>query len=253
MPKQNRETLKKYFKKGAMPSQRQFEDLIDSMFVKGEDDYDFGEQEGQHDIVGDTQNRLLNFFANIDNLKERKIWGVELDEETNNMLFTDEEQRTLLSLSSKGRIGIATRNPDYTLDVKGPVAMRGRVGNYKNLWSQGKLLANGKWQTVLTDLKGAHAFEIMAGASDLEKEKYSVLHATALCSGYKKPWLFGLIRRSHNTVQVAQAHNGCCRYKMDLRWKQNAEQETHELQIRTRKKFGENVPLKISVSKLWHL
>jgi len=235
-----------------MPSQRQFEDLIDSMFVKGEDDYDFGEQEGQHDVVADTKNRLLNFFQNIDNLKERRIWGVELDEESKNLLFTDEESRTLLSLSPRGRIGIATRNPDYTLDVKGPVAMRGRVGDYKNLWSGGKILANGQWQTLLADLKGPQAFEVMAGASNKQKDKHTLLHATAICAAYKRPWLFGLIKRSKNKVQIVQAHNGCCRHKIDIRWKRNHEKETHELQIRTRRNYGENSPLKVSVSKLWH-
>lgn len=250
MSKQNRETLKKYFRKGAMPTQNQFEDLIDSMFVRGEDQLDAGH--GDLNVQANSQNRLINFFANIQELKSKAIWTINLDEKSENLLISDGEDRTLLSLSAKGRLGIATKNPQHTLDVRGNVAMRGRIGDYKNVWTEGKIAANGKWQVVVGGLPGCDAFEVLASVGNLEKERYAMLQAIAVCARPRTPRFFGLFRRTKNTIQTVQAHNGCCRSKIDLRWKRNDSDNTHQLQIRTRRSFEEGKTIKVSLAKLWH-
>lgn len=251
MPTRNRETLKKYFKKGSMPSQSQFEDLIDSMFVKGEDE--FGSKEGDYRINADSENRLMSFFANIDELKEEAIWTVDLDETDENLLINDVKGRSLVSLSAKGRVGIGTKKPSYTLDVRGPVSMKGRIGDHNNVWSQKTFEADGDWQTIIAGIDSLEALEVVAGVGDPEKDKYALIQAVAICAAPVKPWFFGLIRRTRNSIQTVQGFNGSCRSKMDLRWKRDKEANTHYLQIRSRRNYKlETGGIKVSLTKLWY-
>lgn len=251
MPNRNRETLKKYFKKGSMPSQSQFEDLIDSMFVKGEDEFDA--QGDGLDVTADTDNRLVSFFANIDQLKEDATWTIKLDHTDENLLFNDVKDRTLVSLSAKGRVGIGTKVPNFTLDVRGPVSMKGRVGDHQNIWSQKNYEADGSWHTVLSDIKDPEAFEVTAAIGDPEKQRYAIMHSIAICAAPVKPWLFGLIARTKNKITTTQAYNRSCRSKMDLRWKRNKEGDCHLLQVRSRRNYKlEKGGIRVSITKLWY-
>ena len=251
MPTRNRETLKKYFKKGSMPSQSQFEDLIDSMFIKGEDE--FGDTGGDFEIKANAENRLISFFANIDELKEEAIWTVNLDETDENLLINDVKGRSLVSLSAKGRVGIGTKKPSYTLDVRGPTSMKGRIGDHHNIWSQKTFAADGDWHTIINGIDSLEAYEVVAGVGDPEKDRYALIQAMAVCATPVKPWLFGLIRRTRNSIQTLQAFNGNCRSKMDLRWKRDKETNTHSLQIRSRRNYKlETGGIKVSLTKLWY-
>ena len=233
MSLQNRNTLKNFFRKGQIPSEHNFGDLIDSMLNKVDDGMSKTIDDGLTLSPIGTSKKLISFFKSIED--KNPAWGLEIDGGNANISFNNRLGDSVLTMSQKKQVGINNPTPEHTLDVKGIVAMEGRIGSFK----QGKVLADGKWHVVLEKLNGCYAFDIIAGVGKKRTGKYALIHAYALST-------FG---RSNSKIQVHQAYYGSRCNKIELRWVGG----THEfnLEMRTRCSYDGDFFVNYNITTLW--
>jgi len=77
MAKKNRSTLKRYFRKGALPSEDQFVDLIDSTLNTIDEGFDKTPENGfEISLLGDHP-RLISFFKTA--AAKDAVWSIDFD------------------------------------------------------------------------------------------------------------------------------------------------------------------------------
>ncbi|SDU58340.1 hypothetical protein [Desulfobacula phenolica] len=232
MDKKNRETLKKYFKKGSLPSEQEFAYLIDSMLNTIDDGFEKTKQEGLKISSLGNSDTLAGFYRDIE--KKSPIWSIEFADPGNRLLFKG-KQGTVLSLDPTGKVGINTDQPKTHLDVEGTIASKGRIGKYRN----GKVPADGKPHTIIEGLDGCRAFEIMAGAGGKEKSgQYALLHAFALNTFQSK-----------GCIVDHQAHYGSRCNRIKLWWE--GSQHNYALKIKTKCCYGDGFAIQYQITELW--
>lgn len=239
MPLQNRDTLKGYFKKGQMPSEGHFNDLIDSMVSKVDDGLSKTIDEGLTLSPIGASRKLISFYKSIED--KNPAWSYDIESGNGTLNLNNFRGKNVLSLTQDGRVGVSTPSPNYELDVNGLVGMKGRMGTY----TQGKVPGNGKWQTILPELNGCHAFEVVAGIGKPRTGKYSLIHAIAIST-------FG---KSRNKIKVVQGYYGVRCNKLQLRW--TGETYSFNLELRTRCKYmsdemKEECNIQYYISSLWN-
>lgn len=233
MSLQNRSTLKTFFKKGQLPSEGNFNDLIDSMINKVDDGMSKTLDEGLMLAPIGGSDKLMSFYKSIE--EKSPAWSIEINPGNQNLNINNHVGDSILTLSNQGKVGINNNNPAMELDVNGAVAMSGRLGNgYK-----GKVLADGKWHTILKDLNGVHAFEIVAGIGKKKTGRYAILYATAL-SAYGK---------SKNKIDIKQAYYGVRSNRIELRW--TGTTYSFNLEMRTKNTYDGEFYIQYFISKLW--
>ena len=137
-PKTSRATLKSYFKKNAIPKERDFADLIDSLVNQADDGIAKPDGEPlslQPDAKDGGDKKLVNFYKSFADAKP--AWTLSLspagkpgwslgDGDRNSKLFVDE---------SSGRVGLGTTLPASALHIRrdapaalGPVLTLGNGG-----------------------------------------------------------------------------------------------------------------------------
>ncbi len=245
MSKSNRATLKKQFASGQRPTGQSFGDLIDSMVNIADDGFNKTSKDGMLIARLDEGSRLVGFCdksietdplwsigfnqSGADSGGNLKIYPSEQDGPGLTLVSIDPEAHDLADGDSSDasshtdtpdkasvRLGINTDKPEHELDVDGVVAAHGRIGR------PGQVLADGNWNTVLKDLKGCHAFEIMAGVGGgPQSGKYALLHAFAVCAFDPKK----------GNITAHQAHYGSRCHRIELRWVGN--QDRYALEMRT--------------------
>ena len=151
MDKKNRETLKKYFKKGSLPSEQEFAYLIDSMLNTIDDEFEKTKEEGLKISSLGSSDTLAGFYRDIE--KKSPIWSIEFKDPGNRLVFKG-KQGTVLCLDPAGKVGINTESPEAHLDVEGTIASRGRIGKYQGKQRDGRVLADGKPHTIIEGLDG---------------------------------------------------------------------------------------------------
>jgi hypothetical protein len=233
MSLQNRETLKSFFRKGQMPSEGHFNDLIESMLNVVDDGLSKTTQDGLTLSPMGTSPRLASFFKSIEH--KNPAWSMEIESGNGNLHFKNQLEEAVLTLNEHKQVGIAQAQPQYTLDVNGTVGMKSRVGSY----AQGKIPADGNWYPIAERLSDCHAFEVMAGAGKKKTGKYALVHAFALST-------FG---NSRSKVQIHQAYYGVRCNKIEIRWKGTTYQ--YQLEMRTRCSYGEGLYINYHITNLW--
>lgn len=233
MSLQNRNSLKTFFKKGQLPSEGNFFDLIDSMINKVDDGMSKTMEDGlMLSPIGGSQ-KLVSFYKSIE--EKSPAWSIEINQSDGNLNFNNHVGDSIMTLTNEGKVGINNNNPSFELDINGSVAMSGRIGNaYK-----GKVLADGNWHPILTDLNGCHAFEIVAGIGKKKTGRYALIHAFAL-SAYGK---------SKNKIDLRQAYYGVRSNRIELRW--TGTTYSYNLEIRTRNTYDGEFYIQYFISKLW--
>jgi len=233
MPLQNRDSLKSYFRKGQLPSEGNFHDLIDSAINKVDDGMSKTMEEGLILApIGDSR-KLLSFYKNIED--KSPVWKAEVNDLNSDLVLANKVGDCVLGLSDEGKVSINKESADYALDINGAAAFKTRIGNaYK-----GKVPADGKWHKVIEGLNGCHMLEIVAGAGKKKTGKYALLHALGV-STYGK---------SKNRIKRTQAYYGIRANRIRLRW--TGTTYDFNLEIKTRSNYGENMAICYHIQELW--
>jgi hypothetical protein len=233
MPLQNRNSLKNFFRKGQLPSETNFYDLIDSMINKVDDGMAKTMEDGlMLSPIGGSQ-KLLSFYRKIE--EKSPAWSLQVNQINGHLNFQNHVGDCILSLDNSGKVGINNDKPQTELDVNGSVAMHGRYGTAYH----GKIPADGKWHPVISDLNGCHAFEVMAGVCKKKTGRYALVHATALST-------FG---KSKNKIDMRQAYYGVRSNRIEMRW--TGTTYSYNLEIRTRNSYEGDFFIQLYITKLW--
>jgi hypothetical protein len=233
MAVQNRNTLKGFFQKGQLPSEGHFNDFIDSVINKVDDGMSKTIEDGLMLSPIGTSRKLISFYRSIE--EKSPAWNIDINSGDGTLNFNNHVGDSVISLKNDGNVGINQPSPEHTLDVNGMVAMKGRTGTYQ----QGKVLADGNWHPVLTELNGCFAFEVVAGIGKKKTGKYALIHALALST-------FG---KSKNRIRINQAYYGVRCNKIELRW--TGDTYNFNLEMRTRCSYGGDYYVKYYISSLW--
>ncbi|HCS63526.1 MAG TPA: hypothetical protein DIW64_05235 [Cellvibrio sp.] len=248
MEKLDRNALKNKFKKGRMPSEQDFSNLIDSMVNILEEGFDKTSRDGLKISQLMGSGRLLSFYKNI--AVESPQWFLELSTSENKLHFGTPQSPRVLSLYSQGggvdgpnnlrvAVGINKENPQTTLDVDGTIASNGRMGKVGDMAAP----ADGEWHDITSALTGCEAFEIVAGVGGQDADgKYALVHAIALNTFNGK-----------SSINTQDAHFGNKCNRLELRWQSVPEQgQFHfKLQIRAQCSYGKNIWIKYHITRLW--
>lgn len=235
----NRETLSELFNDGMRPSGASFSTLIYSMVNKLDDGI---EKNFDHGLSlspqGNEAENLLSLFHQVDDTHAAWAVGLTNKDEGGGLNFKEGENgKSSLYLKKDGNVGINTTSPQYNLDVHGTVGMKSRKGTY----AHGKVLANGKWQTILLNQTGCKALELTACAKGEKGEgKYAVLHAFAL-----NPYA-----GKRGSLKKFQSYYGWKWWKrVQVRW--TGTPFHYNLEIRTVSNYGEKGVIEYNIMKLF--
>ncbi|MEM9982623.1 MAG: adhesin [Bacteroidota bacterium] len=230
---QNRDSLKNYFRKGQIPSERHFKDLIDSMINKVDDGMSKTLDDGLVLSPIGSSKKLISFYKSIED--KNPAWSFQIDSGDASLDINNHLGDAIMSFKSDGKIGISTRQPRYELDVNGTFATKNRMGTFH----QGKIFADGKWHPVLEGLNGCYGLEVVAGIGKKKTGKYALIHA----------FTFSTFGKSKNKIKVNQAYYGVRCNKIELRWTGNT--YNYNLEMRTRCSYGGNYFVKYHITNLW--
>ncbi|TAF31782.1 MAG: adhesin [Cytophagales bacterium] len=233
MSLQSRDKLKSYFKKGSMPQEGHFVDLMDSVLNKIDDGIAKNLEDGLVLSLVGSSPKLLSFFKSIED--KSPAWSWELDQSGAALHLNNFSGDHVLSCMPDGKVGILNGNPEYELDVRGVVASQGRIGTY----TTGRVPADGQWHPIIEQLNGCNAFEVMAGAGRKGTGKYALIHAIALST-------FG---KSKSEINLTQAYYGVRCNKIELKWV--GDTFDYALHVRTRCNYGDGTEIQFNVSSLW--
>jgi hypothetical protein len=221
MALQTRNTLKEFFRKDKKPTEGNFHDLIDSMYNRLDDGNDL------------VKSGLPQPIKPPDpTIQTDLVGGFRVSQKN--------DGKPLFVVDPSGNIGVGVSSPSYQLQLSGEIASGGRVGIFgADSIDPNSVLADGNWHPILGGLDGLNAFEIVAMASGAKGQgEYAVLYAIAL-SAYGKS--------KSRILHKSARYKGLFR-NIQLRW--SGEINNYNLEIRTRKKFGQDVKIKYSITQL---
>jgi hypothetical protein len=119
--KKNRSTLKDYFKKGAIPTEANFADLIDSMLNQEEDNISKLPSDPLKITAIGVDEALVNFYR-IEKNAEQLSWQIKQKPDGKAGLnISDTAASRLFIENGSGSVGIGTTTPKQTLDVRGKI------------------------------------------------------------------------------------------------------------------------------------
>lgn len=291
MGRRSRETLKLYFKRGSLPNEEQFHDLIDSTLNMNDEGFSKSPQNGL-EISAEQEGRLLGLFRR--DLPLSPAWRIALgdpdgralvfregvarppatdapDDESAPRALPPGERPPTLVLGPDGHVGLNTATPEHEVDVNGVIRARGRLGvvparaapsatgegqgaaSEEPLDPAVPVDADGRWQNITLGLTGCRAFEIVAGVGKRSTGRYALLHAIAINTFQPRGWLFNFLGRK-NRIRAHQAFYRRSSDKLALRWR--GDEERYYLQIRTNTDYGvdaagRRIRIRYHVTDLW--
>lgn len=265
MTSRNRESLKRYFREGALPNEDHFADLIDSMLNMSDEGFRKTVEHGFEVYSPLGHDALVSFFRDQD--PERPAWRFELGGARDALLVQGRAEPpaggangaagqpqqlppALLCLDQDRRVGIGTENPRATLDVAGVVRGTGRQGAFQRQHAV-PLLANGEWQDLTDDLEGCQAFEVVAGAGQRGRGRFGLVHAIAMNTYNPTLGLFDFFNRKRGIRSTHGFYSRRCD-RLQLRWiGTSGKNARYRLQIRTGCDFGNGAHIQAQITQLW--
>lgn len=241
MGKANRSTLKNYFKKGRMPSEQQFADLVDSMLNMVDEGFDKSPADGlKVSQLGDHA-ALISFYHHTD--MNGAVWSLACDKSKGRLLINNGAGEPVLVLSPDGRVGIGKDLARHPLDVAGVLAAEGRTGGIS-----GSVPADGRWHPIVEGLRGCHALEVMAGAGRPKTGRYAMVRATAMNAFHPTGFLMNLLNLKRRIrCQHAYYRSRCDR--IVLRWTSSG--DTYALELKTKCAYPDDTLVQYNVTRLW--
>jgi hypothetical protein len=256
----NRKTLKNYFRTGALPTQSQFEDLVESSLNIMDDGFSRSAVNGVEVSLVGEHNRLLSFF------RDAKLgcpdWALTCDKQSSSLNFVRtgaqqaengsiqarDAENEVLTLTEDGRVGIGVSEPAFDLDVKGTVRSTGRFGQ------SGFVPADGDWHAITAKLDGCHALEVIAGVglAGEKKGRYALLHAVVLNTFNPTGWFFNFLN-GKKRIRGTQAWYLSRADRMKLRWVKANSTLSHgyQLELKTMSSYGDGTVVQYSITELW--
>jgi len=250
MPKRNRDTLKNFFRKGALPSEDHFHDLVDSMLNMVDEGFSKSPANGLEISALGEHDTLMSFYRGSE--PERPTWllGHDRGKDRSSLLFTSpadsENKAPAMTLSPEGRVGVNTETPEFTLDVAGIVRAEGRIG--VNPDNRTSVPADGKWHDITGLLDGCQAFEVMAGVGKKKTGRYALMHAIALNTFNPGGFFFNFLNLKKR-ITYHQAYYRSLGDKLKLRW--FGTNREYSLQIKSNSDYGDEIRIRYHLTKLW--
>lgn len=263
MTSRSRESLKRYFREGALPTEDHFADLIDSMLNMSDEGFRKTVERGFEVSAPQGHDALISFFRNQE--PESAAWRIDLGSEHDQLQFYGRASATgqdgdgfgqmqselpLLSLDQSRRVGIGTATPEAALDIAGTVRSTGRSG--ADLRQNARpLLANGQWQDLTDDLQGCQMFEVVAGAGHQGMGHFALLHAVALNTYNPTLGVFNFLNRKRGIRATHGYYSRRCD-RLELRWVgSSGRNANYRLQIRTGCNYGDRILIQAQLTQLW--
>ncbi|PTW52190.1 hypothetical protein [Rhodovulum kholense] len=267
MTRQDRTTLKSFFRDGALPTAEHYRDLIESCVNQTEDGFSKTPADGlQLHSVGSSR-AVLSLYEGLGT--PYASWVLEHGETQGHLHFRQGlgvAGNTLdsaaggwvtgppgLTLGRDGRIGISEAAPEWRLDLRGTARMDGRLGRATE--GLADPVADGTWHDITRPMTGCQAFEVMAGVGgEVGQGHYALIHAVAMNAFHPRNailnWMFGRRR-----IRAQTAVYGSYADRLRLRWLATEERHHFKLQIRTNADYGqaEGAPVRIRyhLTRLW--
>jgi len=275
MAKQNRETLKRFFSAGKLPSEEHFADLVDSSlnildegFSKTEK---FGFEITPQKGTDDTEN-LISFFRKLTD--KLPAWSISYHAKNEALQFihtdsTDNSRKTVLSLDKQGKVCINGEEYNETqggtvpgnlaasnaikLDVGGAIRAPSRVGVGIN--REAAVPADGQYQAITEKLSGFQALEVVAKVELKDEKRFAILHAIAL-NAHNPSWRFLNFWNRSRRIKIHQSYHSGPRDRMKLRWESVKDDENpglpqYRLCIKSAFKYPGDAKIKYHVTRLW--
>lgn len=281
MTKQDRPTLKSFFRSGALPSEKEYSDFIDSTVNMTEDGFAKTDEDGLQIPSKGGSLRIVSLYQGIGTPKPnwvldhgKKVEGAlhirpDLGKHALTSAEDDPKRPTPadgkqpadeaelfapnLTLTRDGRMGVSTEDPAWRLDVGGVARMKGRVGVTSHEIPYVK--ANGKWHAITQPLTGCHILEVVAGAGGKRNDgRYSLLHAVAMNAYHpRNPLLNWWFRR--RSIKAQRAVYGSFSHRLRLRWVADKDPHTYRLEICTNANLNRRLEdtqyIRYSITRLW--
>jgi len=259
--RKSRQTLKNYFRAGALPEERHFHDLVDSTLNMEDEGFNKTPEDGLHVCTragasGDAGQSLVSFFREGQEARGA-LWRMRFDRGFDALQFvqpsrTDDapaeageggaseggapEIPPLLTLAPGGRIGVNRARPEADLDVGGAVRSRERQGVVPDGIDAAEVRADGEWHPITGTLEGLQALEVVAGVGGVPGSgQYALVHATCLNAYQPRRWFQNLFRRK-NPIRAQHAWHRSRADRLQLRWR--GDRDGYRLEIRTGRAYG---------------
>lgn len=272
MAKQNRETLKRFFSAGKLPSEEHFADFVDSSLNIIDEGFDkteeFGFEITPQKGTDDSEN-LISFFRKLTD--KLPSWSISYHAKKEALQFkhTDaasNERRTVLSLDKEGKVTVSGEefneqefadsefgsNP-VKLEVGGAVRSPARLGTGLN--PESSVPANGKYQPITEKLNGFQALEVVAKVELREEKRFAIMHAIAL-NAYNPPWRVLNFWNRSKRIKVHQSYHSGPRDRLKLRWESVKDEDNpgvvqYRLCIKSAFRYPGEAKIEYHVTRLW--
>jgi hypothetical protein len=257
MPVQSREQLKNYFRNGNLAREEYFADLIDSTVNKVNDNLDTDAGTGLVLTPSLLGKRFISFFKDAvsrsQDVPSFVLQSVEAANSSGDSLsmtipgtkndrkdFVVFKTATTRTGAVQGKVGINTSNPVSDLEVNGSIGMKTRIGRYSDPAVDPKqVMADGKWHTLLTNLKGFNSFEVLSVAYSPDG-KYAMQYSL----------LMNAFSRSKRVTPVQQVYRRWW-HRIQLRWVPGTN-GTYGVEIRTASDYKNQRLIYYQITKLWN-
>lgn len=237
MAKRNRKTLKNFFKEGKRPTEKDFEDLIDSTLNMLDDGFSGSPQIGIGLAPLSQHGTIISTYRNPGDTNT--VWEVAINKNNGDLQIkrcNEKNAQPVITLKYE------RDNNSHTQEVcfDGILCSPARKGTFKC----GTVAADGQWHDILGEAdklqEGCWAFEVVAGCGERHKGRYALMVATALHCFGNKP-----------RIHKVRSHFGYFGHKISLRWLRVKGTFTCKLQIRTRSQYGDGVLIQYQIANLW--
>lgn len=272
MATQNRETLKRFFGAGKLPTEEHFSDLVDSSLNIIDEGFDkteeFGFEITPQKSTGVSEN-LISFFRKLTD--KLPSWSISYHAKNESLQFkhTDaatNESRTVLSLDKNGKVTVsgsefkeqmfadseAGGNP-VRMDIGGAVRSPARLG--VGLDSKSCVPADGEYQPITEKLDGLQALEVVAKVELRAEKRFAILHAIAL-NAYNPSWRILNFWNRSKRIKIHQSYFSGPRDRMKLKWvavkdDDNSGALQYKLCIKSAFRYPSEAKIEYHVTRLW--